>query len=222
MKTLENFTKVENARGTAFNLFTALLCQPEKNTETAKMIEMLDSTLAEVSSACHDSLIEMKNAYGKGNPEELLVEYARLFVGPFKMLAPPYSSVYFNNGTSLMSDETLWAIDFYNKMRFAFNEKVEDAPDHIAVECEFIYSMIYHEMKFLRSGKIKKAKKYWTGQKNFIEKHFIKWAPDFCDKIIEHATHEYFKMLGKSFKIFITEFETPSFPLEKPKEKVKA
>jgi hypothetical protein len=41
--------------------------------------------------------------------------FALYVIDPFKTLVPPYSSLYFGSDT-LMSDETVWVIDFYRKL----------------------------------------------------------------------------------------------------------
>ena len=41
----------------------------------------------------------MQKAVKQNTAQELLIEYTKPFIGPFKTLVPPYSSLYFGNDT---------------------------------------------------------------------------------------------------------------------------
>src|SRR4030067_363417 len=95
-----------------------------------------------------------------------------------------------------MSDVTLWVMSFYERMGLKYNEKIKDVPDHVAIETEFLYYLIFLELKALQKKDMKKAKKIWRSQTEFFSKHFIKWVPSFCDKITEGSQNEYYRLLA--------------------------
>lgn len=211
--THQEFLAVEKTRATVFNIFTALLCQPDQAIIDSPKV--FDTLAAGLKIVCPDGVsdaILLKKEIRKYTHTNLLVEYTRLFIGPSKMVAPPYSSIYFGTEYILMSDVTLWVMSFYERMGLRYNEKIKDVPDHIAIEMEFLYYLIFLETKAFQKKDMKKAKKIWRSQSEFFSKHFIKWVPAFCDKILEGSKHEYYLLLAKLLKKFVLDTPVPDFP----------
>lgn len=209
----QEFCKIEQARATAFNVFSALLCQPEEDLITETSIFKTLSSAYEILDPDHIEYIsEMEKALKKYSVKELLVEYSKLFIGPFKLVAPPYSAVYFGTGDTLMSDETLWVINFYNECGLQFDVKVKNMPDHIAVETEFLYYLVYNEIKELQSNHRKKSHNLWKHQSKFYNKHYRNWVPEFCEKVINGTENEYYKALSVCLNGFVNSIKIPPFP----------
>jgi TorA maturation chaperone TorD len=210
----KDFIFLEHARAGIFNIFTALLCQPEKDlVENDDIFHTLKSALNIVNPDCSIIVGQMQKAVKQNTVQELLVEYTRLFIGPFKTLVPPYSSLYFGNET-LMSDQTVWVINCYRKSGLEFNEKIKDVPDHVTVETEFIYFLIHNEIQELYAGNRDKSFSLWENQREFYEKHYKKWVPEFCTKVASETNNEYFKLLSECLNTFINNVEIPAFPNE--------
>ncbi len=206
------FIFFEHARAGIFNIFTALLCQPEKElVENNEVFETLKSALDIVNPDCSKIVDQMQEAVKQNTAQELLVEYTKLFIGPFKTLVPPYSSLYFGNDT-LMSDETVRVINYYKKSGLKFNEKIKDVPDHVTIETEFMYYLIHNEIKELDAGNRDKSFSFWENQQEFFEKHYKKWVPEFCAKVATETNNEYFKVLTECLNKFINTVEIPAFP----------
>ncbi|MBI2968287.1 MAG: molecular chaperone TorD family protein [Bacteroidetes bacterium] len=209
----KTYIRIEQARGAVFNIFTALLCQPEDSIiRSGKIFEKLAGAFSLLKYEGNDSISKLKEECKKQSDTELLVEYSRLFIGPFKLIAPPYSSLYFGS-EYLMSDETMKVVEFYRHAGLDFNsDKIPDMPDHVAVECEFIYFLIFNGIKAFLKGNRKKALFSRRHQETFIQKHFIKWVPSFCGKVIEGTKNEYYKALAQCIKGFIECDAVPEFP----------
>ena len=84
--------------------------------------------------------------------EELLVEYARLLVGPNELPAPPYGSVYLEEGRKVMGESTARVMEFYKAEGLSMNEQFQNLPDHITAEMEFMYYLAYHEVEALEKN----------------------------------------------------------------------
>jgi len=208
----KDFIFSEHARASVFNVFTALLCQPEEDLiQNGQVFDTLRLALDNVDPDCSEIVGRMLEAIKQSTAQELLIEYTRLFVGPFKMLVPPYSSLYFGSET-LMSDETVWVIDFYRKAGLKFDQETKEVPDHIAIETEFMYWLIHNEIKALDSGDRDRAFSLWEKQQEFFAKHYKKWTLEFCTKIATETNNEYFKLLSECFGKFIADVEIPAFP----------
>jgi len=208
----KDFIFSEHARASVFNVFTALLCQPEDDLiQHDQVFDTLELALNNVNPACSEIVGRMQEAVKRSTAQELLVEYTRLFIGPFKTLVPPYSSLYFGSDT-LMSDETVWVVDFYRKTGLKFDQETKEVPDHVAIETEFMYWLIHNEIKALDSGDRDRAFSLWENQQEFFAKHYKRWVPEFCTRAATETNNEYFRLLSECFGKFITDVEIPAFP----------
>ncbi len=208
----QNFIRFETEKANVYNIFTALLCQPSEDLVLDLTVyDRLKSALEIVNPDCIEFVDEMQNKIQTYTPLEILVEYTRLFIGPFKVLTHQYSCMYFG-GKSLMSDETIWVINYYEKMGLQFDQSIKDAPDHVAVETEFIYYMLFNELKNIEEGNSKKAIEFWKGQSEFFTKHYKKWIPSFCESIITETKNEYYKAFAECLSKFVSTVKTPKFP----------
>ncbi len=211
---VKDFVSIERAKATSFNLMTALLCQPTEDLiSNPEFLETLKSSFKIVCPDCVENVEQMQHEVKKYSQLNLLVEYTRLLIGPFGTLAPPYSSLYFG-GSSMMSEETVWVINFYESVGLSFDlEAIKDAPDHVAVETEFMYYLIFNEINELESGNVAKAKQLWNSQCEFFSKHYKQWLPKFCQKITEHTNNDYYKALAECINKFVSTVSIPEFPI---------
>lgn len=213
MNKLETYIETEQARSVIYNIFSALYCQPDKEiTHNPLVYERLTKVLQVIYPDLSSSIVNLKTSSDKYSDTELLIEYSRLFIGPFKTLAPPYSSVYLGNKNSVYSEDTIWVIQFYNKAGLDYNRDIHDLPDHIAVELEFIYFLLFNEIKQLKENNSESAESYHKHQTEFNDAHFKKWVPVFCDKIIAETENDYYQLLAECLKSFIKVDTAPDFP----------
>ena len=77
--------------------------------------------------------------------DSLKVDYTRLFLGPYLLLAPPYGSLYLENTRTVMGDSTMDAKQRYQEA--GLDLTLKEAPDHVAIELEFMYYLIYREIE---------------------------------------------------------------------------
>ncbi len=216
MSNYKDFIESEKARCVIFNIFSALFCQPDKVIISDSLVyEKLEQAIQSLNLST-DLVKQLKPAADKYSETDLLVEYARLFIGPFKTIAPPYSSVYLGSKESVYSEETVWVVKFYRSAGLDFNKEIHDLPDHIAIELEFIYNLIFNEISEMEEENIEKARFNNHHQTRFIKEHFNKWIPLFCDTVISETKNEYYKLLANSMKFFSENDNVPSFPHGNP------
>ncbi len=208
----EDFIAIEEARANAFNLFSALFCQPEDEVLRDSGLFVSLKKSFEILNIDKKGCVEELEESLKGFTEtELLVEYAQLFVGPFKTLAPPYSSIYLG-GDSVMTDDTIWVLEQYRKMGLDFNMGVRDLPDHVAVEAEYLYYLIFNEVKNLLDKKPVEAKKFYDAQGDFLKGHFNKWVPGFCGHGLKQTANNYYSALFRCLGFFTRSAGLAEFP----------
>lgn len=191
-------------RAEILNLFSALFCQPEKEVVKNKMTyESLIGLLEKVQPDCLPGITHLQKVAQNYSDQDLLVEYARLFIGPFHIPAPPYSSMYFPEKT-LMSNVTLWVMEMYKYAGLNFDKSTNDLPDHIVVETQFLYYLLFSITKELENQEHEKVERIYDLLQHFVESHFKIWVPAFCDSIIENTENGFYKNLSKCFKKFVS------------------
>jgi len=128
----------------------------------------------------------------------LQIEYSRLFVGPFKVAAPPYGSVYLEEGNKTYGDSTMNVISIYEEEKLQVDLK--EPPDHIAIELEFISYLISKQIESLSEDNIKLANTYFTKQLQFLKRHLAKWVDEFCSKVESESKCNFYKELAQAVK----------------------
>jgi TorA maturation chaperone TorD len=125
------------ARGVVYRLLS--LCFHEPEPETLQLLINLRDQLRNHFPeylAPAEQLIELFAAT-ESTSIDRKVEYARLFITSINKTVPPYGSVYLEEGRKLLGESTAAVQEFYS--RYNLQLEVRDAPDHIAVELEFMH-----------------------------------------------------------------------------------
>jgi putative dimethyl sulfoxide reductase chaperone len=135
--------------------------------------------------------------------EELTIDYARLFVGPFALLAPPFGSVYLEGERRLMGDSTLAVGECYREVGLEVAAGFNGTPDHIAAELEFMHFLVIKELETLAGGDLVRAQHFRQKQRTFLERHLAAWAPDFARSVEEQAQTRFYQDLAGATRLFI-------------------
>jgi TorA maturation chaperone TorD len=135
--------------------------------------------------------------------KKLAIDFARLFVGPYSLPAPPYGSVYLEGERKIMGDSTLEVQERYRRAGVELSDNFRDVPDHIAAELEFMYFLIFKEIQALENSDVDTAIDYLEKQRAFLREHLGAWVFDFADSIEENAETDFYKNLARATKAFI-------------------
>jgi TorA maturation chaperone TorD len=135
--------------------------------------------------------------------KELMVDHARLFVGPFTLLAPPYGSVYLDTERRIMGDSTMAVADRYREAGLEMARDFKDVPDHVTVELEFMHFLISRAIEAATNNKFEAIRTYFQKQRSFLEYHLCAWITEFTKNIVNHAQSAFYKSLAKTTKTFL-------------------
>ena len=144
-----------------------------------------------------------KNTPAPNNIDSIKIDYSRLFVGPYRLLAPPYGSVYLENTRTVMGESTMDVRSRYAEEGLCVDLK--EAPDHIAIELEFMYYLISKQIEAsLNSDSINNIG-YLRKQKDFLETHLGIWVPDFTGNMAANAETAFYRNLAGLTNSFVKE-----------------
>ena len=156
--------------------------------------EELLRALGDLGAPGGSALDQIVQAAASGDVEKLRIDHARLFIGPYKLPAPPYGSVYLEDGV-LMGNSTVDVKDFYREE--GMEASGEEAPDHITAELEFMCVLIGKEMEAVKVGDLDTANQYRQKQKTFLGVHLGAWIAEFTARIQQEAQTEFYRTLGR-------------------------
>lgn len=198
----------EMMRGECYRFLAACFYQPKKDLLSSEgLLASLTQNLQTVCPAAATFSQCMHESLTSYTDEELAVEYARLFVGPFGLKAPPYGSVYLDGERTVMGPSTMETIRVYEGEGLAKDEGFHELPDHIAVELEFMYFLIYREAEALERGESARAEAYRRKREDFHSRYLDKWAPQFCNRIKEETDNGFYSALADCLAALIKERE---------------
>ncbi len=181
----------------AMRLLAACFCEPEVSMykEEGFFANLRDC----LSSFCPGAVPHvdlMEKAIQQYSEEELMVEYARLFVGPYSLVAAPYGSVYLDEGGRVMGDSTMEVIKWYEQEGLTRSEDCKDIPDHISIELEFMSFLMRKEIDAVASSDNQAAEDYVIKQKKFANALLCPWVPEFCEQIRTGTDSDYYKAVA--------------------------
>jgi TorA maturation chaperone TorD len=132
--------------------------------------------------------------------DSLRIDFTRLFVGPFKLLAPPYGSFYLED-SRIMGESTIDVRNWYKKE--GLDVVIKDAPDHIAMELEFMHYLVAKQTQVTNEGNLQDIQLYQQKQKSFLDSHLARWLPEFLENVQKNAQTEFYRRLALLTKMFV-------------------
>jgi putative dimethyl sulfoxide reductase chaperone len=194
----------EHARGECYRLLAACFYLPEKELWLEeRVVENLCTLLQQVCPAAAASCHGMLEGLARSAAEDLAVEYARLFVGPYGVLAPPYGSVYLDEGRRVMGDSTLAVQDMYRQAGLVLDPDFKELPDHIAAELEFVSYLTARAAEAAAAGRPGEADEPLRTREAFLGRFLDRWVPGFCARIREGTEHPFYRGLADCLAAFI-------------------
>jgi len=192
----------EIARAATYKLLAECYYPPVE--ATREHVRQLSRNLKKIGSPAAEAADRIRAAWQTHeNFEELAIDHARLFVGPFALLAPPYGSVYLEGERRLMGASTLAAGECYHEVGLEVAAGFNGTPDHIAVELEFMHFLVVKELDALTGGHLDRAQNLRQKQRAFLERHLAAWVPDFSRSVEEQAQTQFYQSLAATTRIFI-------------------
>ncbi len=201
---IQEFIPREKARADCYRFLSACFYQPRKDAFIQEgFFNSLAASLNIVSQEASVIASKLEEAFSGYEEEEITVDYAKLFVGPNELIAPPYGSVYLDKERRVMGDSTMKVIAMYQQAGLSMSEGFNDVPDHISAELEFMYYLIFKEIEALEGSDIDKAEGFMKMQEEFMHRFLGKWAIPFCKRIQEGTENRFYNWLAGCIVEFI-------------------
>lgn len=191
------------ARENLSRLLAACYYQPGPEFAEEKVFDSILDAATRIHpelAACAQRLGEDYAAEGH---DKLLLDYTRLFLGPNRIIAKPYGSVWLEGGNTVMGESTMAVQALYQEGGFDMSGDFREVPDHIAVELEFLYLLIYRENEARGNGQPEEQAAKAALRKRFLDEHLGRWVGPFTAAVRAGAQSSYYRGLAELTGRFI-------------------
>lgn len=134
--------------------------------------------------------------------EALAVEHARLFLGPFHLVAPPYGSYYLDEKT-VMGDSTAEVETFYHSCGLHLSEDFNELPDHITAELEFMSYLVFVQRQAEEAGNSEESIRLKGVQREFLGRFLMPWLEPFTTAVISDGESPFYVALARCTAAFV-------------------
>lgn len=141
--------------------------------------------------------LELLQTWSRGvseqTSEEVRVDYTRLFIGPGKVLTPPWESVYFSEERLTFQQETLQVREWYRRFGLQVERLYQEPDDHIGLELEFVAHLAKLGLLALEQNDQARFDELRDAQKKFITEHPGRWAFGWCAQVEAQAHTDFYR-----------------------------
>ena len=178
-------------------LVAACFCQPDLAVfHEERVYERLEAALEARAPRAASSARGLREAASSVSQADLLVEYARLFVGPHALVASPYGSVYLDEGGTVMGPSTMQVARTYRMAGVTPDPESGEPPDHISTELEFLHYMASLESQADALGDRDEFERLRMLRTKFLHESLNPWVGEFTRRIREGTCEAYYQHLA--------------------------
>jgi TorA maturation chaperone TorD len=135
-----------------------------------------------------------------GLPEEafdaIRFDYTRLFIGPGKVLAPPWESVYFNETRSIFQEKTLEVREWYCRFGLESVKIRKEPDDHIGLELNFLAHLAGQAAAALEAQNQPEYESLLDAQRQFANQHLFAWFGGWFKLVEKYARTDFYRGLA--------------------------
>ncbi len=168
----------ESVKANLFLILSRAFADP--SAQDAQDPGRLQQLIPDLPAALQSSAAALSNAWvaARQQPQDYSLAYARLFLGPFEILASPYASFYLEHDQQLMGPVSQAVAECYARAGLEPGPGPREAPDHVALQWEFMY--------FLTLQYVQTGDDDWRMKRSeFVKLHLLTWMPTFAAAIIQ-------------------------------------
>ena len=137
-------------------------------------------------------VLERINLNSEEEMQDLLWDFTRLFIGPYRLPCPPWESVYASEKRLLLQEPSDAVRAIYERLGVEVGTP-SVLPDHIGAELNFMGILLAK----IETGSGEEDT-YRQLSKDFLEEHLRNWIPRFASDLEKAAETSLYKALARS------------------------
>ena len=122
-------------------------------------------------------------------------EYTRLFVGPARLVAPPWESVYTSIDHTLFQLSTLSVRLWFNRYQLQTDQSSRIADDHIALMMHFLSYTSQLAAEALTENNVEKTRMILVDQSKFQNQHLLNWILTYEKALQKSSSFEFYPQM---------------------------
>lgn len=127
----------------------------------------------------------------------LKVDFARLFIGPDKLLAPPWESVYLSPDHLMFEKQTLEVRQAYKHFNMEAPIPGREPDDHIGLELRFVAHLCNIGLNAVETERIDQLTLVTDAIRDFLKSHLTLWSGEFAKRVVIHGQTDYYRGTAK-------------------------
>lgn len=128
-----------------------------------------------------------------GAVDDLRADYTGLFLGPGKVLTPPWESVQFTDERLLFQEQTLQVRRWYQRFGLEVVKFRNEPDDHVGLELAFLAHLARQGLAALAQGHPAQLAETWQAQREFLHAHPLRWVPGWCEQVVAQARTDFYR-----------------------------
>jgi TorA maturation chaperone TorD len=187
--------------------------EPAAEFAEEKLFDSLVNAAQRVDPALAAVALRLRDAFATQALEDLLVDHARLFLGPAEPLAKPYGSCWL--ALPAAGDSPPDILEMYREGGFEIDDELRDLPDHVAIELEFLYLTLFRRHEAQRSGDADALREITGLQQRLLSQHLGAWIAPFTGAVKANAQTAFYRdvaVLTERFVAMIAADPAPAAP----------
>ena len=131
------------------------------------------------------------------------MEYTRLFLGPDKLIAPPWESCYTAKERALFQTSTLQVRSWYQQYSYVPAGYPSHPDDHISLMMHFLALTTERAAACLKDDLLCGCRSLLEGQKLFEKNHILNWMDAYCADMEKSETKLLYPQLVRAMAEFV-------------------
>src|SRR3990167_8840507 len=192
-----------SARADLCRFLSACYYEPASEFAEENLFRSMLVAAASIHPDLADSARKLGEAFAAQDLQTLLVDYTRLFLGPMQALASPYGSSWLSAPVQTEENPPLAVLDLYSAGGFEIDEEFRELPDHVAVELEFLYLLIFNKNQASQAGNMDDLTLTELLQRRFLGEHLGVWMGPFAAAVKAGADTAFYRELAALTERFV-------------------
>jgi len=130
-------------------------------------------------------------------------DYTRMFIGPYKLPAPPWESAYCTKERLLFQEQTLAVRQAYLKYGLQAPGYPAEPDDHIGLELDFMHQTTRMALDHTAGGKGAALLALLRDQLAFLQEHMLAWVPHFAADVVHSAETDFYRGMAHILNGFL-------------------
>lgn len=191
------------ARADLCRFLSACYYEPAPEFAQEKLFDSMLIAASRVDPGLATCARKLGEAFAAQNLQTLLVDYTRLFLGPGQALAKPYGSSWLDTPVQADDNPPPAVLDLYAQAGFEIDQEFADLPDHVAVELEFLYLLIFNRNQASLTGELDALSATVLLQQRFLSEHLGAWIGPFAAAVTAGADTAFYRELAQFTERFV-------------------